>query len=195
MENVENTPESVWAAFRETDRQRKENERMLTEKFAETDRLMEKSRADFDQRIKKLEKMVGGISNNQGFFAEEYFINSVEKGKQNFLGETFDEIQKNAKGFKTGFRDEYDILLINGKSVAIIEIKYKAHKDDIPEVLRKAETFRANFPYYAEHKIYLGFASMAFYPDVEKECIEQGIAIVKQVGETVVINDEHLKVF
>jgi len=36
---------------------------------------------------------------------------------------------------------------------------------------------------------------MSFYPELEEECIEKGIAIIKQVGDTVVINDENLKVY
>jgi hypothetical protein len=36
---------------------------------------------------------------------------------------------------------------------------------------------------------------MAFYPELEQECIAQGIAIIKQVGDKVVIHDGHLKVF
>jgi len=36
---------------------------------------------------------------------------------------------------------------------------------------------------------------MSFYDELEQECMNQGIAIIKQVGDTVVINDEHLKVF
>jgi hypothetical protein len=74
-------------------------------------------------------------------------------------------------------------------------VKFKAHQADIPKVIKKAETFRENFPKYKNHRIYLGLASMAFYPELEQECINQGIAVVKQVGDTVVINDEHLKVF
>jgi hypothetical protein len=41
----------------------------------------------------------------------------------------------------------------------------------------------------------LGLATMVFFPELEQECINQDIAIVKQVGYTVVIYDEHLKVF
>ena len=55
--------------------------------------------------------------------------------------------------------------------------------------------FRENFPKYQNHKAYLGLATMSFYPELEKECIQEGIAIIKQVGDTVVINDEHLKAF
>jgi len=58
---------------------------------------------------------------------------------------------------------------------------------------RIAKTFRVNFPDYANHKIYLGLAIMTFYPELERTCIEQGIAVVKQVGDTVVINDTNLK--
>jgi hypothetical protein len=36
---------------------------------------------------------------------------------------------------------------------------------------------------------------MSFYPELEQKCIDLGIAVIKQVGETVVINDKHLKVF
>jgi len=79
--------------------------------------------------------------------------------------------------------------------VAIIEVKYKAHINDIPDVLNKAKTFRILSPHYKDFRIYLGLASMSFYPELEEECIEKGIAIIKQVGDTVVINDENLKVY
>ena len=178
------TLESVWAAFRETDRQMKE-----------TDRLMKESSARFEREMKELRELTGSWAHNHGTFAEEYFANSFEKGKCNFFGEKFDRMERNVCSFDTKIRDEYDILLINGKSVAIIEVKYKAHENDLPKVSRKAETFRVNYPKYANHQIYLGLASLSFYPQVEAECINQGIAVIKQVGETVVINDAHLKVF
>jgi hypothetical protein len=36
---------------------------------------------------------------------------------------------------------------------------------------------------------------MSFYPTLEQMCSEQGIAIIKQIGDLVVINDAHMKVF
>jgi len=182
------TPETCWAQIQESNR-------FLTERQAETDRQLKESRDDFDRRMKKMQEQVGGWANNHGFFAEEYFVNSFENGKQNFFGEKFDEMIDHVKGIKKGFKDEYDILLINGKSIGIIEIKYKAHENDVPKVLRKAETFRVNFPEYKNHQIYLGLATMTFYPELEQECINQGIAVIKQVGDTVVIHDTNLKVF
>jgi len=167
------TPETVWAMLQE-----------LTQSQKETDRIM-----------KELQKQMGGISDNQGKFAEEYFFNSFESGKTNFFGEKFDEIAKHLKTRRQGLEDEYDIVLYNHASVAIIEVKYKAHTKDIPTVLKKAETFRILYPEYKDFKIYLGLASMSFYPELEEECINEGIAVIKQIGDTVVINDTNLKVF
>jgi hypothetical protein len=158
----------------------------------ETDRQMK----DTDRRMKKLQETVGAWSWNHGSFAEEYFFNSFENGKQNFFGEHFNDIDKNVKPpKKNNLKDEYDIVMYNDFYVAIVESKFKAHKNDIPKVLKKAETFRILCPDYKDFKIYLGLASLSFYPELEEECIRQGIAVIKQVGDTVVINDAHLKVF
>ena len=167
------TPESVWALFQEIGR-----------KQEETDRL-----------VRETQKTVSGWAHNHGSFAEEYFFCSFENGRKNFFGETFDDIARNLKNFWQGIEDEYDIVLYNHDSVALIEVKYKAHENDIPKVLNKAKTFRILFPHYKDFKIYLGLASLSFYPELEQECIKEGIAIIKQVGDTVVINDKHLKVF
>ena len=212
MENLQNTqaatPEAIWAILMETAQLQKENEKRWEELRQSQKELQktvggitnnqdenEKSRADFDRRMKEIQKMVGGISENQGLFAEEYFFNSFESGKTNFFGEKFDIIKKKVTSVWQGVEDEYDIVLYNHSSVAIIEVKYKAHKNDIPDVLKKAETFKILYPYYKDFKIYLGLASMSFYPELEQECIEQGIAVIKQVGDKVVINDTNLKVF
>jgi len=163
------------------------NQRMA-ESSAKFDREMAESRAEFDRRM-------GSYSNNIGAFAEEYFFNSLKIGKCNFFGEEFDDVEKNLKGIKKNYKDEYDIVLFNGKSVAIVEVKFKAHENDLPNIIKKAETFRINYPDYANHRVYIGLATMAFYPELETECEKVGIAIVKQAGDSMVINDEHLKEF
>ena len=191
MVNISNlppaTPESVWALLQEN--------AQLIKEVAQSQKKTDKQMQETDRRMKELQKTVGGITNNQGSFAEEYFFNSFESGKKNFFGENFDKIKKHLTHFWQGLEDEYDIVLYNHTSVAIIEVKYKAHINDIPTVLKKAETFRILFPNYKDFKIYLGLSSMSFYPQLEQECIAQGIAIIKQVGNTVVINYTNLKAF
>jgi len=192
--------------FAESERLRKENERLLNEKFAETRQLMKENDEKFEKRWKKyeeeyqkrmakMEENMGNWSNNHGSFAEEYFFNSFENEQQDFFGEHFNKISKNVKPVGEKLEDEYDIVMYNDSYVAIVESKFKAHQNDISKVLKKAETFRILCPDYKDYKIYLGLASLTFYPELEQECIEHGIAVIKQVGDTVVINDAHLKVF
>ena len=183
----------------EFDRKRKEEsaeyDRKRKEENAEYDRKRKEENAAYEKRMKRMDEEMGRWSNNQGCFAEEYFYNSFDYGRQNFFGEEFDVIKKNLNVFTPKLEDEYDIVLYNHTSVAIIETKYKAHIKDVPKVLKKAETFRILCPDFKDFKIYLGLASMAFYPELEEKCKEEGIVIIKQVGDTVVIDDGHLKVF
>ena len=168
----------------ETDRRRKENERIYKESWEK-----------YEKRMKNMEEQMGSWRNNHGSFAEEYFFNSFENGQQNFFGEQFDTLRRGLKSKSFEIEDEYDIVLYNHTSVAIIEVKFKAREKDLAQTLKKAATFRFFYPEYKDYKIYLGIASMCFNPILEQKYIEQGIAIIKQVGDFVVIHDEHLKVF
>jgi hypothetical protein len=195
------TPESVWAMLQEIGRRQEETDKQIDKLHksqgitsTQIDKL-HKSQGITSTQIDNLHKSVGSITNNYGSFAEEYFFNSFEKGQQNFFGKKFDKISRSLELVWKNLTDEYDIVLYNDDAVAIIEIKFKAHLNDIDTVLKKADTFRILSPNYKDFKIYLGLASMSFYPALENRCIESGIAIIKQVGDKVVINDEHLKVF
>ena len=188
-------PESVWAGFRELSGLMKESEARVERERTKFYRELTASRTEYERRMKKMDETLGAWANNHGAFAEEYFFNSFEHGKRTFFGEPFDRMEKNLKPLDYVIKDEYDLVMVNGKSVAIIEVKFKAHEYNIPQVVKKAESFRANYPNYARHNIYLGLASLSFYPVVEQECTKNGIAIIKQVGDTVVINDAHLKVY
>jgi len=213
MKSNSNTLESVSALIKELALSFKEEMKVsraeAEKRNAEYDALMkasnekyEKSRADADREmrelrasIKEVNSAIGGITNSNGFFAEQYFFNSFENKKQTFFGESFDAIQKNVKSVVVGINDEYDIMMINGAAAGIVEVKYRARLEDIPRIINKANTFRVNFPQYQNHRIYLALATMIFNDRIEDECKKAGIAIVKQVGETIIINDEHLKVF
>jgi hypothetical protein len=215
MKNADQNPatlESVWEAFRESERLRKESE-------ARFDREIEKSRAEFKQemaesragfvqemtesraefklRMKNLDEMIGGVGNSNGAFAEEFFFNTLEYGDKIIFGEHFDECYSTIKRYNKENRkkSEHDILLVNGKSVAIVEVKYKARKEDIQKMLDRLPDFRTLYPQYNDHRIYLGLAAMSFDDGVEDKSAMAGIAIVKQVGDTIIISDENLKIF
>jgi len=180
----------------EYDRQRKENDREIKEKFAETERIFKEQSADFDRRMKEIQKTVGGMGNSNGDVAESYFRNCFAKSMF-FAGQEYDHIDAplKRKNKRLNIQAEYDIVMYNGSSVAIIEVKYDVDKDDVDSTLEKVEVFKKLFPQYQDFDIYLGLAGLSIEASAEKKAIKQGIGIIKQVGDTLVINDKHLKVF
>jgi len=185
--------------FKESKREWAEIRRSMREtdrRMEETDLQMKETNA----KIREVGRQLGGIGNSNGDIAEEYFQNAFTKNPK-LNGEIYDELNFNVrprpkKGQK---EDEYDIVMVNGESVAIIEIKYHLEKNDMKEalskILNKIETFKAFYPEYENYKFYLGIASLSFSKNIENIIRQAGIAVIKQAGGKMVINSENLKVF
>ena len=134
---------------------------------------------------KKLGKMVGGISNSQGDVAEEFFINSIGS-HQNIGGIQYDFMDNNISRKRNGIEDEFDIVLVNGKDVAIIEIKYKLHKKDINRLLnQKIINFRKLYPEYKDYNHHLGLASFKVHNDLKEEALQSNIMILQRKGNII----------
>jgi len=207
MEKSVHSFETVWATLD------KVGERLdrIGEKMEKSSAEADKRRAEADKenkalrefleqvgkRVDGVSKQIGGMANSNGDYAEEFFYSALYHGQRNMFGEVFDEVVKrNTVTINKGFEDEYDILLVNGRAICVVEVKYKADSGDLPQrVLRKAQTFRVNFPQHKDKKVYLALAGMSFHPLTEKACTENGIAIMKQVGNAMVVTDENLKTF
>ena len=182
----------------EAERRKVEFAQEMKQSRAEFDRQIKLSQAAADalnKQIKQVSQQMGGMANSNGDMAQDYFFNALYQRKTLF-GQEFDEVKTEKRKIKkTGVEVQYDIILINGKSVCIVEVKYKADTDDVKRIPNIQEKFRQNYPEHADKKLFLALASMSFNEYVESECKKLGIAIIKQVGDTIEIYDEHLKVF
>jgi hypothetical protein len=175
---------------------RKESDARAEKAHKEADARTEKLKEEFWKTHKAMQKELGGVSNSNGAVAESYFINSFSNS-MSFAGQEYDAYDSNLKRKikKLNLQGEYDLVLYNCNSIVIIEIKYKADKDNVEDLLQKAPIFKQLFPQYANYDIYLGLAALHIDSLTERESLKQGIAVIKQVGDAMVINDAHLKVF
>ena len=150
-----------------------------------------------DKQIAATDKQIGGMGNSNGDFAQEFFFNALYHGDRKLFGQQFYDVMPEVRRYskKGGLKSEYDVMLLNGQSICIIEVKYKADTDDVNKALKIEPSFRANFPEYANKTLYLALASMSFDKRVKKACQEAGVAMIKQVGDTIEVYDEHLKSF
>jgi len=199
MENLtpNNSPtfETVWAALQENAKHQKETERFLKEQFAETDRLQRKTEKNLDRLEKMIERdreLIGGISASNGEFCEEYFVNCF-KDNPTFLGEKFDRVLDNLKPDPMVVNDQYDLVLRNGKTIVLIEMKYKAKVSDVRSMFLKLKSYRANYPMFKHYKIYLCLASFRFRDYVKSCAAKEGIVLIQQRGEKIEIVSENVR--
>ena len=113
-------------AQKATDEQMKRTD----EQMKRTDEQMKRT----DEKLERIGAMLGNIGENQGAVAEEFFYNSL-KDTQTLAGVHYDFIDKNVSRTGNGVSDEFDMILVNGEDVALVEVKYKAHEKDLDKLL------------------------------------------------------------
>jgi len=213
--------------FKENAKQFKENEKKMAKMNEETDKRMAKMNEETDQRmakmneetdqrmakmneenkqsnyelrqiIKELSREVGGIGRSNGELAEEFFYNAFFRDRT-FVNEKFDFIKRNFtyRGEGDNLKAEYDIFLFNGKSAAIIEVKYNAKEENINinKLISRVEVFKIWFPEYKNHNIYLGVAAMSFHKNIVWQLHRAGIATIRPIGKKMLVYDKMVKVF
>ena len=149
-----------------------------------TDEQMKKTDEQMRRTDEKLERMgirLGNMQNNQGELVEEFFYTSFDK-KMELGGVKYDDIGRNWTKKKGDIHEEFDIILTNGKAIALIEVKQKAHPSDIEKLERKVLNFKYLFPVYSDYKIYGGLASLKLVEDVETKLLEKGFYAITQEG-------------
>ena len=186
MEKLAISQAQTDAQIARTEAQMAENSAQMAEtraQIAETDAHL---RASDDRLTKKLDtigKLVGSIGNGHGEIAEEFFFNTISD-KLKLAGIEYDFVDKNVTRNKHGVQDEYDIFMVNGKDIAIIEVKYKAHENDVDRLIhKKYKNFKKLFPEYRNFNHHLALASFKVHDDVIKQAREQGVIVLQRRGD------------
>ena len=172
-----------------------ERDKRLDKQMEETAKRMEetaKQMEETDRKLKELNIIINGVSNNLGHHAETYFQDALAKTKK-FGGKNFDTLSRNLKA-ESKESCEFDVVMFNGDSVAIIEAKNRIHPNFVEElVTKKVAQFRKHFPKYADCALFLGVAGFSFDDSVIEEAKKYGVGIIKQVGDTIELDDSHVK--
>ncbi len=156
--------------------------------LAKTDAQLAKTDAQLaktDAKLDRLAEMYGGVGNNQGSVAEEFYYNSL-KGDPVLGGVRFDFIDKNVTRSRDGLEDEFDLLLVNGRTVYVVEVKYKAHENDLRRLLDvKAVNFPRLFPEFADRERRLGLAAFHVRDEIKRMALEQGVTVLQRKGDVI----------
>jgi hypothetical protein len=185
--------DEIWAILREVASEQKSLQAAQKEtdsKFKETDLKFKET----DRKLEKLSELLGSIGNNQGDVAEEFFFNSLVDNAH--LGAIhFDDVAANMKKHKGKIQEEYDLVMTNGEAVGIIEVKYKAHQNDVDKLERKMRHFKILFPWFKDYKIYGALAAFNVNDVAKKEALDRGFFVLQRKGDVLQTDcGEHLMV-
>ena len=165
----------------ETDKQLKE----LSLQTAETDQRLKELSSQTAKTDKRLNKLILGNESIQGFIknessaCEQRFVDSLEMHGLRVAGVTFDEIFSNVSKTRGGKNIELDALLVNGDSVALVEVKKKLHLGDVVKVRNNLiGRFRDLFPEHRDRRLLVLVAGESVNGDAESEALEAGFVVL-----------------
>ncbi len=171
---------SLAIAQAKTDKQIRTSQAKTDKQLAKTDQKV----AETTQGLNDLKKLFGSAQNNQGQINEEFICNSIATNGKVLWGVCYDYIERNVKSRFGQTQGQYDCVAYNSNSIAIVEVKSKAHINDIAKFPKMIRKFRILYPMYKDFKIYIGIASLHINNDVVKECQDKGYGILRLSGNT-----------
>ncbi len=162
------------------------------EQLRRTDEELKNMFKKVDARLDRVARQLGGVSNNQGDVAEEYFINSL-KDKLEVIDIDFDYLIPNYVIEGKNIKDEFDILLINSDSVAIIEVKYKVHPNDVDKLDKKINNLK-KLPQFKNYSVYASIAGFNVPKYAIDKALQRGYSVLQRKGDYIQTYSEISKV-
>ncbi len=150
--------------------------------------------ASLAQNLKDTRGELYGVGKSQGLVTEEFFYNSL-LDKPTIGGVKYDQVNMNMQGGKQSNRFECDLAMINGKSVALIEVKYNVKAEAVTQVEAHIRRFKKFFPYYAKHTLYGGIAGFHIPREVSKLAHEKGFFVLKRRGDAFTVDAKGMQAF
>jgi len=179
--------------FKETDLKFKETDRLIKEQSKETDRLMKEQSKETDKEIKKVTKAIGRLGGRMGDFIEEMVKPAAVRLFQD-RGIEVHEVYRGVTVQRDNDQLEIDLLVIDEIEMVAIECKSSLSTDDVDDHLTRLSKLKKLMPKYRDMNIMGAVAAMVLPDNVARYAYRQGLFVLAQSGDTVIIrNDTNFK--
>jgi hypothetical protein len=149
---------------------------------------------ELTQSIKDTRSEVDGVGKSQGMVAEEFYANSLTLNPK--IGKLkFDQVMTDIKVGKGHDNAQFDVVMINGNSVAIVEVKYRAQIKTITQLEKQMIEFRTRLPIYDKFKLYGGIAGFSVPDNVVQAAHDKGYFVLKRSGDAFAVDTVGMKAF
>ena len=187
------TSEDVWRLLGELTEAQKATERLLKEQSQEADRRSQESDRQFretrqilKQQNQQLNEQLGKLGNRLGEFVEWQVRPAVVRLYQE-RGIAVHELYPGASARRDGEGIEIDLLVVNTTDAILVEVKSKLTQTDVDTHLERLSKFKRLMPRYDDVRAMGAVAAMVVPDEVARYAYRQGLFVLAQSGDSVVI--------
>ncbi len=189
QETVKESDRKFQESIRESDRKFQESREEAERRSQDLERLArdtDRQLRDTDRQLKQLGKQIGELGNRLGEFVEGLVKPAVVRLFQE-RGIEVHEVHTEVSASRHGEATEIDLLVVNDDEVVLVEVKSKLKQADVDEHLERLEKFKRLLPRYADTRALGTVAAMVVPEDTARYAYRQGLFVLAQTGENVVI--------
>jgi hypothetical protein len=166
------TFEKVWAMFQESDRRMRENMQ------------------EFDRRMWETDRKIGKLGSRTGDLVEELIAPNILE-KFNKLGYVFGKVASKVRytDLQGRYVAEVDLLLENGDTALVVEVKTNLTNNDVRDHLERMEKLRRYADEHGDRRKLVGAVAGAIASEEAKAfAVKNGFFVLEQSGDTVRIS-------
>lgn len=141
-----------------------------------------KQMKETDKKIEALTQNISGVNRSIGLEVEDFFYSSLKKNPR-IANINFDYVYQNDKRNLKDKTQEIDILLQNGNSVGIVEVKNKVTEKSIEQLDKIINNFYLFHKDYEGYKLIGALAGKIFPKHLQTQTLKKGYSVITQQGE------------
>jgi hypothetical protein len=180
------TIDDIFELFRESERQRKEQQREFEQSLQEYRKTSEQEMAELKKIVAQTNKQVGGITSRWGEFVENLVRPAaVRMFREKGIEVHFTALRVEAQDGKGSI--EIDVLAENTNEVVAIEVKSHLEVRDVKRFLITLDRFKQALPKYQSYRLYGAIAGIKVDERADEYATQEGLFLIKPSGDTVAI--------
>jgi len=164
--------------LRDSQAQTDEQMKRTDEQVEKTSRQLEKT----EKLVKALSQNIDGVNKSIGLDAEAFFYSSLKKNPT-IANIKFDFVYQNTKRDFKGETQEIDILLENGSSVGVVEVKNRVSQKSIEQLDKIIDRFDYFHPLYRDYRVIGALAGKVFPKHLQSQALAKGYSVIMQQGD------------
>ena len=139
----------------------------------------EEERKYWDAKNHEVNKRIAEVTGTIGDVAEFEFYQAIVNNNRVCCGIAFDEVHPNVKTSR-----EYDIVLINGSYIGLVEVKWSPKISDVNKLINEQIPYFKKDVKACQNKKIVGFLGMYVYDKkVAEHAIKNGIGVLYENGQ------------